>query len=54
MKIEKDRGPVRGGVRHGYTLGSPIAMVIPNLDWPNWVGRMDVEPAAPRRADRGR
>jgi chorismate synthase len=43
MKIEKDRVQLVGGVRHGYTLGSPIAMVIPNLDWPNWVGRMDVE-----------
>ena len=43
MKIEKDQVQVVAGVRHGYTLGSPIAMVIPNLDWPNWAGRMDVE-----------
>lgn len=43
MKIEKDRVQFVGGVRHGYTLGSPVAMVIPNLDWPNWAGRMDVE-----------
>ena len=42
MKIEKDRVQLVSGVRHGYTLGTPIAMVIPNLDWPNWAGRMDV------------
>jgi chorismate synthase len=43
QKIERDKIQFVGGVRHGYTLGSPLAMVIPNLDWPNWVGRMDVE-----------
>ncbi|MCC6176591.1 MAG: chorismate synthase [Chloroflexi bacterium] len=43
QKIERDRVQFVGGVRHGYTLGSPIAMVVPNLDWPNWAGRMDVE-----------
>jgi chorismate synthase len=43
MKIEKDRVQFVAGVRHGLTLGSPIAMVVSNLDWPNWVGRMDVE-----------
>ena len=36
MKIEKDRVGVTGGVRHGLTLGSPIAMHIPNLDFQNW------------------
>ena len=43
MKIERDKVQFVSGVRHGSTLGSPLAMVIPNLDWPNWVGRMDVE-----------
>jgi chorismate synthase len=43
MKIEKDRVQFVGGVRHGHTLGSPITMVIPNLDWPNWRARMAVE-----------
>jgi len=51
MKIEKDRVQFVGGVRHGYTLGSPIAMVIPNLDWQNWQGRMAVEaPPDPSQA----
>jgi len=46
MKIERDKVQLVSGVRHGLTLGSPLAMVIPNLDSPNWVGRMDVEKPA--------
>src|SRR5437762_2935480 len=46
QKIERDRAQIVGGVRHGRTLGGPIALVIPNLDWPNWAGTMDVGPAA--------
>ncbi len=44
QKIERDRVQIVGGVRHGKTLGGPIALVIPNLDWPNWAGTMDVGP----------
>jgi len=36
MKIEKDQVRFLSGVRHGQTLGSPIAMMIENRDWPNW------------------
>ncbi len=36
MKIESDQVEVISGVRHGYTLGSPIAFVIWNRDWENW------------------
>src|SRR5881392_554841 len=36
MKIEKDQVRFLSGVRHGKTIGSPIAMVIENRDWPNW------------------
>ena len=36
MKIETDRVTVKSGLRHGRTLGSPFAMEIPNLDFPNW------------------
>jgi chorismate synthase len=36
MKIERDRVHFTSGVRHGRTLGSPITMVIQNLDWENW------------------
>lgn len=44
MQIEHDRAQIVAGVRHGYTLGSPIALLIPNRDWPNWSERMAVEP----------
>src|SRR5436190_13805560 len=44
MKIEKDRAAVRGGVRHGKTLGSPVAMWIENRDYANWEERMSPWP----------
>jgi chorismate synthase len=40
MKIESDRATVWGGIRHGRTLGSPIALLIENRDHVNWSGRM--------------
>ena len=43
MKIERDRVQIMGGVRHGLTLGSPLAMIIPNLDWENWKTAMGAE-----------
>lgn len=36
MRIERDRVTIRAGVRHGLTLGSPIALAIENLDFANW------------------
>jgi chorismate synthase len=36
MKIERDRIEWLAGIRAGETLGSPVAMLIPNLDWSNW------------------
>ncbi len=36
MKIETDRAEFLSGVRNGKTLGSPIALKIPNKDWENW------------------
>ena len=36
MKIEKDSAEIYTGVRLGLTLGSPIGLIIKNLDWPNW------------------
>ena len=46
MKIESDRVEVLSGVRHGLTLGSPLAMLIENKDWANWNEVMAVEPRA--------
>jgi chorismate synthase len=44
QKIEKDEVEFLGGVRHGYTLGSPVAMLIRNRDYANWEARMSPEP----------
>jgi chorismate synthase len=44
QKIEKDEVEFLGGVRHGYTLGSPIAMLIRNRDYANWEPRMTPNP----------
>ncbi len=44
MKIESDRAIVWGGIRHGRTLGSPVAMLIENRDYANWEDRMNPWP----------
>ncbi len=51
MKIERDRVEVLSGVRHGLTLGSPVALMIENKDWPNW---RDVMAAEPREVEEGK
>ena len=47
MKIERDHVEWLAGVRAGETLGSPVAMLIPNRDWGNWEDVMAHEAAAP-------
>ena len=50
MKIERDQVEVTGGVRHGRTLGGPIALQVTNRDYVNWEERMSpwpVEAAVP-------
>ena len=44
MKIESDTVEVRSGLRHGRTLGSPIAVLVANRDYPNWEERMNPWP----------
>ena len=44
MKIESDAVEVRSGVRHGRTLGSPIALLVANRDYANWEERMNPWP----------
>src|SRR5207247_10505961 len=46
MKIERDQVRFLSGVRHGKTIGSPIAMMIENRDWPNWEEIMSVREIA--------
>ena len=54
QKIEGDLVELLSGVRHGKTLGSPIALLVPNQDFKNWENIMGSEPTdapSPRRVD---
>ncbi len=44
MKIEADQVEILAGVRHGYTLGSPITFIVHNRDWVNWTEIMSSQP----------
>lgn len=44
MQIEKDTVEIVSGVRHGKTLGSPVALVVKNDDWKHWTNIMGIEP----------
>jgi chorismate synthase len=44
MKIETDTVEIRAGVRHGHTLGSPVAVLVANRDYANWEERMNPWP----------
>ncbi len=46
MSFEEDRVEVLGGLRHGRTLGSPLAVVIANTEWPKWSEVMAADPVA--------
>jgi chorismate synthase len=48
MKIERDRAEILSGVRHGLTLGSPVALMVENKDWANW---QDVMAVGPRKLE---
>jgi chorismate synthase len=47
MKIETDKAHVLSGVRHGKTIGSPIAIELVNRDWKNWEDKLPVEAGDP-------
>jgi chorismate synthase len=46
MKIERDSAEVTGGVRHGRTLGGPVALQVANRDYANWEERMNPWPVS--------
>ncbi|MDZ8172748.1 chorismate synthase [Microbacterium xanthum] len=54
MKFEADELNISAGVRHGLSLGSPIALRIGNTEWPKWVEVMSPEPVALTERSRGR
>ena len=49
MRIEKDTAHILSGVRHGHTIGSPIAMTLANKDWKNWEEILPVETGDPEK-----
>ncbi|MEB3048701.1 chorismate synthase [Mycolicibacter sp. MYC123] len=51
MKFEADAVTVLSGVRHGITLGGPIAVEIGNTEWPKWETVMSTDPVDPARLD---
>ncbi len=51
MRIEKDRAKILSGVRFGKTIGSPISLLVENLDWKNWQEKMAVTVAQSARLD---
>lgn len=49
MAIERDQVEIWGGVRHGMTLGSPVALTVANRDFENWRESMSPDPGRPDR-----
>ena len=49
MRIEKDTAHILSGVRHGKTIGSPVAMTLENRDWKNWEEILPVGPGDPEK-----
>ncbi|HWM38563.1 MAG TPA: chorismate synthase [Streptomyces sp.] len=47
MKFEQDEITFIGGVRHGLTLGSPVAIMVGNTEWPKWEQVMAADPVDP-------
>jgi chorismate synthase len=49
MRIERDQAHILSGVRHGKTIGSPIALLVANNDWKNWEEILPVESGDPAK-----
>jgi len=52
MKIETDKAHIVSGIRHGKTIGSPIAILLENKDWKNWQESLPVEAGDPENHKR--
>ena len=52
MRIERDAAHILSGVRHGKTIGSPIAILLANKDWQNWTEALPVEEGDPAKHKR--
>src|ERR1700744_6447876 len=51
MKFEADEVELTGGVRHGVTMGSPVAVRVGNTEWPKWETVMSPDPGTPEDLD---
>src|SRR5215472_16906406 len=51
MTFERDEVELTGGVRHGRTLGGPVAIRIANTEWPKWQTVMSADPVAPEELE---
>src|SRR5262245_59217883 len=51
MSFEQDEVEILGGVRHGLTMGSPVAIRVGNSEWPKWETVMAADPVAPAALD---
>ena len=49
MRFEADEITLLGGIRHGRTLGSPVAIEIANTEWPKWTEEMSPDPGVPSK-----
>ena len=49
MRFEADEVSLVGGIRHGRTLGSPVAIEIGNTEWPKWETEMSPSPGLPAK-----
>ena len=49
MRFEADEITLLGGIRHGRTLGSPVAIEIANTEWPKWEEEMSPDPGSPSK-----
>jgi len=47
MKFEQDEVEITGGVRHGLTMGGPVAIRVGNTEWPKWTTVMSADPVDP-------
>ena len=52
MKIERDTAHILSGVRHGTSIGSPIALLLENKDWKNWQESLPVDAGDPAKHKR--
>lgn len=52
MQIETDRVQILSGVRHGYTTGAPVALVVENKDWKHWQDIMGADPISEEEASK--